>query len=65
MDGENGAQALAAAKFIAMQEYDKSIRGRPSKAALEGELKRAAEALTIEDDDMARIGLSVIKGGKA
>jgi len=65
MGGENGAQALAAAKFIATQEYDKSTRGRPSKQELDGELKKAAQALSIEDEDLARIGLSVIKGGKA
>lgn len=64
MGSDNGAQALAAAKFIATQEYDKAARGRPSKAVLEGELKRAAHALTVEDDDLARIGLSVIQGGK-
>jgi hypothetical protein len=64
MKGENGAQALAAAKFIATQEYDKSTKGRPSKAAVEGELKRAAEALSQEDEDLKRIGLTVIAGGK-
>jgi len=65
MNGENGAQALAAAKFIATAEYDKSVRGRPSKQELEGQLKKAAEALTVEDEDLARIGLKVIAGGKA
>jgi hypothetical protein len=64
MNGENGAQALAAAKFIATAEYDKSVRGRPSKQELEGQLKKAAEALTVEDEDLARIGLKVIAGGK-
>lgn len=48
MNGENGAQALAAAKFIATAEYDKNIRGRPSKQELEGQLKKAAEALTFD-----------------
>lgn len=65
MHGENGAQALAAAKFIATQEYDRTPRGRPSKAEVEGELKKAAEALTVEDEDLKRIGLQVINGGKS
>lgn len=65
MNGENGAQALAAAKFIATAEYDKAGRGRPSKQEREGELKRATEALTVEDEDLKRIGLTVIEGGKA
>ena len=64
MKGENGAQALAAAKFLTSEEYDKQTRGRPSKQTLEGELKKAAQALTVEDEDLARIGLKVINGGK-
>jgi hypothetical protein len=64
MKGENGAQALAAAKFIATGEYDKSSRGRPSKAELDGKLKEAAQALSVEDEDLKRIGLKVINGGK-
>lgn len=64
MGSENGAQALAAAKFIASEEWDKKTAGRPSKAALDGELKRVAEAMSVEDEDLARIGLKVIKGGK-
>lgn len=65
MNGENGAQALAAAKFIATGEYDKATKGRPSKTELEGELKRAARELEVEDEDLARIGLKVIQGGKS
>lgn len=64
MNGDNGAQALAAAKFLATAEYDKTARGRPSKAEINGELKKAAEALTVEDEDLKRIGLKVINGGK-
>lgn len=65
MQGENSAQALAAAKYIASAEYDKVGRGRPSKSEMEGELKRAAEAVAVEDEDLARIGLTVINGGKS
>lgn len=65
MKGENGAQALAAAKFLTSEEYNKqATRGRPSKAELEGKLKEAAKAISIEDDDLKRIGLTVIDGGK-
>lgn len=65
MNGDNGAQALAAAKFIATQEYDKHTKGRPSKAQVEGELKRVAETMAVEDEDLKRIGLTVINGGKS
>lgn len=64
LHGENGAQALAAAKFLSSEEWDKKARGRPSKAELDGELKRAAQALSVEDEDLKRIGLKVINGGK-
>lgn len=64
MDGENAGQALAAAKFMATKEYDKNKRGRPSKEELQGKLKQAAEAMSREDEDLARIGLTVIDGGK-
>ena len=64
MKGENGAQALAAAKFLSSEEWDKQTKGRPSKAALEGQLKKAAQALSVEDEDLKRIGLKVINGGK-
>lgn len=65
MNGENAGQALAAAKYMASAEYDKPGRGRPSKAEREGELKRAAQALEVEDEDMVRIGLKVINGGRS
>jgi len=64
LQGDNGAQALAAAKFLASEEWEKKSRGRPSKAEMDGELKRAAQALTVEDEDLKRIGLKVINGGK-
>lgn len=64
MSSENPSQALAAAKFIATKGYDQTPRGRPSKAEVDGEVKRAAEALAVEDEDMQRIGLKVIEGGK-
>lgn len=55
------AQSLVAAKYLASFEWEKASRGRPSKAELQGELKRAAEVLKVEDDDMERIGLRLVK----
>ena len=55
------AQSLVASKYLASFEWDKKERGRPSKAELQGELKRAAKALEIEDDDAERIGLRLVK----
>jgi hypothetical protein len=49
------AQKLVAAKYLASFEWEKSSRGRPGKAELQGELKRAAQALEAEDDDWNRI----------
>jgi hypothetical protein len=59
-------QALPANRYIAEQGWKKptSKRGRPSAEELTGELKRAARAQQEHDDDMARIGLKVINGGK-
>jgi hypothetical protein len=49
------AQALVAAKYLASFEWEKASRGRPSKAELTGELKRAAQALEEEEADWQRI----------
>lgn len=59
-------QAYQAAKFLANQEWDKPTRnrGRPSKEELKGELRDAARALSREEEDAERIGLTVINGGK-
>ena len=60
-------QALPAAKYLASAEWEKATsgRGRPSKEELRGELKKAIEKLTIEEEDAQRIGLTLIQGGKA
>lgn len=50
-------QALVAAKYLATLEYKKSGKGRPSKSEITGELKRATEALEVENEDARRIGL--------
>jgi hypothetical protein len=55
------AQALVAAKYLASFEWEKAGRGRPSKQELQGEIKRAAKLLEVEDEDALRIGLKVVK----
>lgn len=57
---------LPAARYLAELEsnLNKNSAGRPSKAAIEGELKNAVKALSVEDEDAERIGLKVINGGK-
>lgn len=63
-----GPQAASAARYLANYDWEKAnTRGRPSKEELKGELKRAAHALTEEQEDMKRIGLGtfkIIEGGK-
>jgi hypothetical protein len=55
---EGDKQALPAARFLATRGWEKgATRGRPSKAEVTGELKRQAEAASIEDEDLKRIGL--------
>lgn len=51
--------ALVAAKYLAEYGWEKrgSGRGRPSKAEVQGELKRQAESVSAEDEDIKRIGL--------
>ncbi len=52
-------QAAVAARYLAEYGWEKkpSTRGRPSKAELQGELKKAVEVLSVEDEDAKRIGL--------
>lgn len=60
-------QALPASKYLAQAEWDEvpvRARGRPSKAEVKGELNRAVKLLDEEKEDMKRIGLSVVQGGK-
>lgn len=49
--------AFQAAKFVAMQGWkgNKAKRGRPTKEEVAGELRRVAEALSVVDEDHARI----------
>ena len=63
-------QALVAAKYLAGIEWenknkgDGSKRGRPSKEEVKGELKKQVKILEEEAQDMERIGLKIITGGK-
>lgn len=61
------ATKLAAARYLAEAGWEarESKRGRPSKAEVQGALKRETEARLEGEEDLARIGgLSVINGGK-
>ena len=57
---------LAANKYLAEAGWEKkaSDRGRPSKEELRGELKHMADQASVREDDIQRMGLTVIKGGK-
>lgn len=57
-DKEKG---LNAAKMIVGDEHKGTKRGRPSKAEVERETKIAAGVRDTLDDDMARLGLKVVK----
>ncbi len=59
---QGGQQALAASKYLVEQGWQ-TKRGRPSKAEVRGELKKAVEMNETTIEDMARIGLKVIEGG--
>lgn len=52
-------QSLVANKWLASKPWQEKTtnRGRPSKAELQGEMKRHVEALTAEEEDAKRIGL--------
>lgn len=58
----NEAQALAASKYLAEKGWDKPNRGRPAKD--KGEMKRLTESIESTNQDAARIGLTLIHGGK-
>ena len=52
--------ALQAAKWLAEKGYDLK-RGRPSKAEKEGWLKQEAKLKDVVEEDMERVGLSLVK----
>lgn len=62
--GENAATALAAAKYVAERGWDKDGAGRPTREKVKGELKKLSQDAQQTEDDYARIGLTVIEGGK-
>lgn len=51
-----GAKGTTAAKWLATAGW-KEGKGRPSKARVRGELKKAAQVVSIVDADAARLGL--------
>lgn len=57
-----GPQAMAAAKYIAERGWEpKATKGRPSKAAVEEQVKHDAKLQKEQDDDAERIGLRVVQ----
>jgi hypothetical protein len=58
------SQAISAAKFIAEEGWDKRKAGRPSKSERSAAIKAEVKAITQEDEDLKRIGLRLVKGGK-
>ena len=60
---DNDAKGVNAAKYLAEKGYE-SKRGRPSKAEVERETKIQAGVNKELKDDMERIGLKVMEGGK-
>lgn len=58
----SSVQSLPAAKYIAGAEWEKVHgRGRPSKAELNGELKKLTDAVASDNADAVRIGLRLVK----
>lgn len=60
---DNDAKGVNAAKYLAEKGYS-SKRGRPSKEEVEREKRIQAGANKELTEDMERIGLQVVKGGK-
>lgn len=52
---------LTAAKYLAEQPWNKEKKGRPSKADIDAQVKTEARKRTVEDDDLERIGLKLVK----
>lgn len=62
---EGSKSQLPAARFLAEMDKPAHGRGRPSKAEMDAELKKAVKLVEQEDEDLERIGLTVIQGGKS
>lgn len=60
---DNDAKGVSAAKYLAEKGYQKKA-GRPSKEEVAREIKIAAGVKQELQDDMERIGLKVMEGGK-
>ena len=60
---DNDAKGVNAAKYLAEKGYAQK-RGRPSKEEVEREKKIQAGANKELADDMERIGLKIVEGGK-
>ena len=59
-------QAYQAAKYLATADWEKGLHkaGRPSREVIKGELAQAIRQASQTEEDAARIGLTLIKGGR-
>jgi hypothetical protein len=57
-------QSFQANKYLSKEEWKPGTRGRPTKEEVSGALKKAVDVLEAEDEDMKRIGLTLITGGR-
>ena len=66
-EAATGKNPLAAAKFLANAEWNKTSngRGRPTKAEIEKQTKIDARLNAEFQDDAERVGLMVVEGGKS
>lgn len=66
-EADSGKNPLAAAKFLANADWNKTSngRGRPTKLEIEKQTKIAARLNAEFEDDAERIGLVAITGGKS
>lgn len=56
--------AMQAAKYVDQEIFKRHRRGRPSKEEVQSELKKEAKVSAQVKEDMERLGITTIKGGK-
>ena len=56
--------AMQAAKYVDQEIFKRHQRGHPSKEEVQGHLNKEAKVATRVSDDMKRLGLTTISGGK-
>lgn len=59
--GSTEAIQMQAASKLAEQPWNKEKKGRPSKVDIDAQVKTEARKRSVEDDDLERIGLKLVK----